>query len=263
MGGTAGAALATAAPLYMSGNVWYVGPGGTDAAAPRGKERIRPLATIGQALTNASAGDIIVCLQSYTESLSAVQTVSKAGLLIIGEGSGSARPTITRATAANFVAFDVTAAGVWIWNIKFAGSTGANTSARIQTAAAGTVVRECYIESSANDTGPGFAAVTGAGTLRIVDTTFISSASTPASQPESAVKVSNAISDFDLDTVTIDGGSSGWSNPYAFDGAAAITRLRALNVDLLNDSDVTLATGTTGYMTVRNDSGSARVVWTA
>jgi hypothetical protein len=39
--------------------------------------------------------------------------------------------------------------------------------------------------------------------------------------------------------------------------------MRGLNVDLLNNSDVTFATGTTGYFAVRYATGSARVVWTA
>jgi len=96
-----------------------------------------------------------------------------------------------------------------------------------------------------------------------LDTTVISTATAPSDQPESAIKVTNAITDLWINNLTINGGSSGWANPYAFNGAAAVTVFRALQVSLLNDSDVTLATGTTGWIQVGTTSGSARVVWAA
>lgn len=261
IGGASGATLATAAPLYASGNVWYVGPSGSDAGGSRGQDRLRPLATLAQAITNASAGDIIALLSSHTQTIGSSQTIGKAGLTIISEGTGSSRATFTRSF--DGVMFDITAAGVRLVNVYFNDSTLTSTAARVKSASTSTLVSGCYFESGANDTGPALEFVTGAGQGRIYDTTFISVATSVASQPESAVKVTNAMSDLDMELVRFDGGSTGWSNQFAFNGAAAITRLQALNIDMLNDSDATMATGTTGFWVVRNKSGSARVVWTA
>lgn len=262
-GGSSGSEFATVAPIYTSGDVWYVySVTGSDAASPRGKERIRPLATLAQAHTNAAAGDVICILSGHTETLTAAQTFNKAGLLVIGEGSGATRPRFTR--FGNVVMFDVTAAGVMFDNLFFPASvTTSSASARMRFAGGGNQCRNCYFECSTLDDGPSIETVTGAADILIRDTTVISTATSISDQPDSAIKVTNALSRLDLDTVTMDGGSSGWANPFTFNGAAAITTLRGINMDLLRDSDMTFATGTTGYLHVRNHSGSARVVWTA
>jgi hypothetical protein len=264
IGGSTGDDLATVSPLHCSGSVWYVGSattGAADAASPRGKERIRPLATLAQAVTNAAANDIIVLLASHTETLTGVQTLNLAGLTIISEGSGSTRARFTR--NADAVLFNITADNVTLGNIYFVASSTTSTNARVKTANANTRLIDCYFESDESDTGPAFETVTGAGSCHIVDTTFASTATAPDSQPESAIKFTNAISDVFLSNVVVNGASSGWSNPYAINGAGAITRLRGLNVDLKGDSDVTFATGTTGYLHVRTSTGSTRVVWAA
>jgi hypothetical protein len=246
----------------MSGNVWYVHSGtGSDAATPRGKERIRPLATLAQAVTNAAAGDIICCLSGHTQTITGTQTLSLAGLTIIGEGTGSSRPHFIRNVDA--VMFDITAHAVWLDNLYLDDSELASTAARVKTAGDTTVINNCYIESGTLDTGPALETVTGASNLSVRATTFISTSTSVSSQPASAITVTNALVGCELDTVVFSGGSSGWSNPYALNGAAAITRLKAINIDLLLDSDVTLATGSTGFITVRNKTGSARIVWTA
>lgn len=260
IGGTAGATLATISPLYASGTVWYVhSASGTDAVSPRGKDRSRPLATLAQAITNASAGDIIVCLSGHSQTLTAIQTISLAGLTILGEGSGSNRPTFTR--NANDELFDITGAGVWLDNLYFPASSTSTALGKVRTAAAGTQVTNCLFEAGANDTGPQLETVTGASAVRVYSTTFTSTSTTSA--PLSGIQVTNALSDMTLDTVVFDGGTVGWSDYAAIQGLGAITRLRAVNIDLLNDSDISLATGSTGYIHTRNKSGSARVIWTA
>jgi len=251
----------------MSGNIWYVSStatGAGDAAAPRGKERIRPLATLAQAITNAAANDIIVCLASHAETLTATQAISTAGLTIIGEGSGSSRPNFTRNIAGNGQLFDITGAKVVLNNLYFPATvTTASTGAMVRTAGAGTEIINCYFNASTLDDGASVETITGASSVRIINTTFISTATLPSDQPGSAITITNALTDLEMDTVTISGGTSGWANPYAFVGTGAVTRLRGSQVHLLLDSDVILATGTTGYINLGNTSGSARVVWTA
>jgi len=267
VGGSTGPTLTTSSPLYLSGDIWYVSStsaAAADAASPRGKERIRPLATLAQAVTNAAAADIIVVLENHTETITSTQTLGKAGLYIVGEGSGSTRPKFTRNIAANGVLFDITAAGVVLQNLYFPATvTTASTGAKVRTNSIRTHILDCYFEAGTLDDGAQIEFITGAGQDRILDTTVISTATAPSDQPESAIKVTNAITDLWINNLTINGGSSGWANPYAFNGAAAVTVFRALQVSLLNDSDVTLATGTTGWIQVGTTSGSARVVWAA
>src|SRR5678809_1225266 len=103
VGGTQGPTLVTEAPLYLisaTAVVWYVGPGGTDAGAPAGYKREAPLATLGQAVTNANSGDIIVLLSGFTQSISSAITISDTDLTIVSEGSGSSRARLTCSGAA-------------------------------------------------------------------------------------------------------------------------------------------------------------------
>ncbi len=261
-GGSTGDTLATASQLDLSGHIWYVHSGtGTDAASPRGRERVRPLATLAQAHTNAAVGDIIDFLSGHAETLTASQIIAKAGLRLVSEGTGTSRARFTCNGAV--VMFDVTAAGVLLGNLYLPQSTTAPTPARVQIAAVGCDVRGCYFECGANDTVEALRFASGAGQCSIRDTTFISTATSVAAQPESAVAVTAAMSDLTLDNVVFDGGTTGWSNPFTFDAQAAITRLMATNVDLLRDSDMTVATGSVYVVGIRNRSGSARVVLTA
>lgn len=263
IGGSTGDELCSLTNLAVSGDVWYVlSSTGTDAATPAGKERIKPLATLAQAYTNAAAGDTITFLAGHQETLTGVQTLAKAGLRLVSEGTGlvnSARFTCN----GSMVLFDITAAGVWLGNIYFAASTTAPTPSRVRIASAATKIRGCYFACGASDTAPALSYVTGAGTARVEDTTFISTASSLSAQAHSALNVANAMSDLVLDTVVFDGGSTGWSQPFAVNVAAAVTRLTATNIDLLHDSDITVATGSIYTFHIRNKSGSARMVLTA
>jgi hypothetical protein len=262
-GGSTGAVMTSAStPIAQSGNTWYVDSvSGSDAASPRGRDRARPLATLAQALTNASANDSIVFFSGHTQTLTAITTLSLAGLKLFGEGSGSTRPQFIRNM--NDELFDITAAGVRLENLYFPGSTTTSALSKVRTAGANTKIINCYLEADDNDTGAQIELVTGGDSCEIRDTTIISTATAVSAQPASAILVTNAVSDLTLDTVVLNGGSTSWSNPFAFVGTGAVTRLYAENLDLLNDSDVTLATGTTGFVMVRNKSGSARIVWAA
>ena len=260
-GGANGAVLASAAPIYQSGNTWYVDSFiGADAASPAGRDRARPLASLAQALTNASANDTIVFLQGHQQTLTAITTLSIAGLKLLGEGTGTNRPSFTRNV--NDELFDITAAGVRIENIWFPVSSTSTALGKVRTAGANTKIINCYFESGANDTGPAIELITGGDSCEIRDTYVVSTSTT--TPPGPAITVTNAVSDLTLDTVVIDAGSVGMGAAlFAVVGTGAITRLFAENLDLLNDADVTLATGTTGIVHVRNKSGSARIVWAA
>lgn len=238
-GGTSGARLAASVPSYLSGKVWFVGPGGSDAAAPRGLDRKRPLATLAQAYTNAAAGDVIVCLSGHAESLGAAQTLAKAGVHIISEGTGSQRARFTCTAAVAM--FDITAAGVVLDNLYFPASTSAPT-ARVRIAAVGCEVNNCNFDSGASDTAAALRFVTGAGECSVTGSYFVSTATAVTAQPNAGIEVANAMSDLTLDECRFDGGTYGWSS-YAFLGTAAITRLTTYSLELLNSSRFIVATG--------------------
>lgn len=257
-GGITGDTLATRKPVWKTnaGYFWYVlSTTGVDAASPRGRERERPLATLAQAVTNASAGDTIVALENHAESLAVSQSLAKAGLQIVGEGSGSTRPRFTCTFAIRM--FDISAVGVQIRNLYFPASTAAATS-RIRSSSTSTRIQDCYFECGASDTNRALEFTTGAGAATVRGTSFVSTATSVTAQPAIGLEVVNAMSDLWLEDVTFDGGTAGWSD-YAFKGTAALTRVFADNVHQLNNADVFMATGTTiGTWVVGSTSGSAR-----
>lgn len=259
IGGTTGHRWTTVSPLITDRVIWYVDSvSGSDAASPRGKERVRPLATLAQAVTNASAGDIIACLSTHTETLTSSQSLAKRGLWIVSEGTGTSRAKFKCNGTINM--FDISADAVLLGNLYFPASSAAPTS-RVKSAAGQTHIEDCYFECGTSDTAEAVQLASGATDCLIKNTTFISTSTSVSSQPYGAIRSTGAINDLWLDTVVFDGGSSGWSNPYCVDfSSGAVTGFNAYNIDLLNDSDMNLASSVNVLARVRNTSGSARVV---
>lgn len=257
-GGTIGDDVVTGALLWVAngGFVWYVGStvsGAADAAAnvgalDGGRRREKPLLTLAQAITNCADGDLIVCLENHAESLSAAVTINKK-VTIAGEGTGSTRPRFTCTGAVNM--FDITVANVRLRNLYFPASTAVAT-ARVRIATAGCQIVGCYFESGASDTNRAVHFITGASHGRVSGTSFVATAATPAV----GLEVVNAMTGLDMEDVTFDGGSFGFSS-YAFQGTAAVTNIFWNGVDFLNHADYHLATGTTGFGVPRTASGSS------
>jgi hypothetical protein len=242
--------------------VWYVqSTTGTDAASPAGRNREKPLATLAQAITNASDNDVVVLLGAHTETRVATITVSKK-LAIVGEGSVAGVPSVT--FICNFVGslFTITAANVELRNIKIPTSSLANNTTRITCNQTDFVMDGCYVECSGNDTAAALTLASGADRARLRNTTFISTATLTSAQPESAVKVTAAIADLELDGLVLSAGTVGFSNYFAFDGsAAAITRIRGNGISLLLGADMKLNTSTVGRVNVETTTGGSRVEW--
>lgn len=259
LGLSSGSALLTAGHMLTSTNVWYVHSGtGSDAAGPRGKDQVRPLATTAQAMTNSSAGDWIVYLSGHTETITSSVAIGGARVFA-SAGIGNDRARITR--GANIVLFGVSAAGVWFDNIYFPQSTVAAASTRINMGAQGKI-SGCYFECGANDTGAAVDIGGSVGVQIVGDTYFVSTGTALTAQPSIAVQNSiNTATDLTMDKVVFNGGSVGWSNQFAFQGTQNIARIAATNIDLLNDSDMTITSGSSGFIQVRNKSGSSRIVW--
>lgn len=259
LGGSTGDALATYANLASSGQVWYVHYAtGTDAVSPAGLERSRPLQTIAQAYTNASAGDIIVLLSNHAETLTATQTLGKAGLRLISEGTGSSNMATFTPNLTNAM-FSVTAAGVLLGNIAFAAPSVATSNAAVSVTGARVVLRNCRFTPNQNANAAPLSFGSGGDGAIVSGCTFVGSAAAASDPPYAAISNAAAISDLTIDDVTIDGGTYGWST-YAIELASAVTRLTVTNLDLLNGSDLHVATGSVYTVHVANKSGNARVV---
>lgn len=256
IGGSLGPSTVTGGPWYESGQRWFVHRTGSDAAP--GLDRARPLATLAQAVTNSAAGDTIHFLEGHSETLAVAQTLSKA-LSLVSEGSGTTRASFTCSGAVAML--DVTAAGVRFNNLYFPQSTAAPT-ARIRVAAAECHVTSCDFDCGALDTASALKLITSAGQVRVSSCKFTSTATVVTSQPAIGLEVANAMNGLDLMSCTFDGGAYGWSD-YAAKGTAAVTRLYAENLSLLNGSDLFLATGSSYRILVKDKSGSSRMVLTA
>lgn len=246
--------LGTAVNDYFSGTVYWVeAPGGSDSNT--GKERELPLATLAQAVTNASAGDLIVIEAGSAESVGTSQAISKAGLWILGLGQGSTRPRYTATSTIDLLS--ISAAGVRIFNLYFPASTAAATS-RVKVDSSNAEIRGCYFECGANDTTTSVLYTTNANGSHIIDSTFAATAARPAI----GFEVTGA-DDILIQNCTFDGGSYGWTD-YSCKFTGASQRIYVNGMTLANRSDfgITL-TGTTYKLFGVAVSGSGRVVITA
>lgn len=248
--------MVTGGPWLDSGQRWYVHRTGSDVAP--GLDRIRPLATLAQAVTNAATGDTVHFLEGHSESLAVAQVIAK-GLYLVSEGSGPTRATFTANGAVAML--DVTAPGVWLHNLYFPQSTVGPT-ARVRVAAAECRVIACDFDCGALDTTPALKFITGAGAARVQDCYFTSTATDVTLQPAIGLEVADAMTGLVLDNVTFTGGAAGWSD-YALKFSAAITRLHAEGLSLLLGADAFAATGSTYRILTSDKSGSSRLVLTA
>lgn len=257
LGATSGHDVVTEEPFWAlsgsasSGSVFYVGPGGTNAVAPAGNRREAPLATLAQAHTNAIAGDTIVLLSGHAEALASAQTFNKANITVVSEATGSNRARFTCSGTVNM--FDVTAAGVQFLNLYFPASTAVATT-RIKSAAAGTIIEDCTFECGASDTNRAVQFFNGASYAQILGTSFTAVAAGAKGAFE--VDVGATMAGLRLIDVTVDGGSFGWTTT-SIANAGTLTGVKALRVNLLNNSDVTLGTAPTGYWIPGVCTGSA------
>ena len=103
-----------------TGNYWYVSSQVTPVGD--GTSPSAPLATVKAAMTAATAnnGDIIVVMSGHVETIASATALllNKAGITIIGLGTGSLRPTFTFTTAAT-ANIPVSAANITVQNCIF------------------------------------------------------------------------------------------------------------------------------------------------
>lgn len=265
-GESLGSWLATSSPLYISGNVWYVhATTGTDAASPSGQDRSKPLATIAQAVTNAADHDIIVLLDGHTQTITAVQSLAKKLMIVGGGQSSDGKPTVKltlNAAAASLFTASVT--DVMLANIWFNANAQTNASPKVHVTGGGFRMEGCYFECGATDTGAALRVdvAASAGGVRVVNTTFVSTATVTSAQPESAIKSVSTADRLEFEGLVLDNGTVGFSNFYAMDlSAGAVTRIVAKQISLLRGADVKMHASSVGVINPSTTSGGPRVEW--
>jgi len=144
-------------PLLQAqpGQVFWVGngttllPGTTGGADGNPGTYQRPLATIDAAIGKCSAntGDIIMVKPGHTETISAASfiTLDIAGIALVGQGSGTNRPTLTWSLTTSTIA--VSASNVSWQNFLFVGGAATTFVAAAFNNANAVVAREFCVEN--------------------------------------------------------------------------------------------------------------------
>lgn len=199
-----GIPLVGSGPVLTTGNVWFVNST-IGSNGNIGNDPTRPKATVAGALSAATAsnGDVILVMPGHTETISSSTTlnVNKAGVRVIGIGSGNVRPTFTISTATTALItfsaanttlencivdgtgidavakmFSITAAGVQLLGNKFitGGATNQATLGVLTTAAANDLVIADNMFYATSDAGTtSVIRLVGGTNAQILRNTFI------------------------------------------------------------------------------------------
>lgn len=239
--------------IIINGDVhWVDSVSGNDSND--GKEET-PLATLGQAITNATAnnGDVIVIKAGHSESLSSSLGVSKAGLKIYGLGSGTTRPTFT--ITGNVDGMDVTGARCEINNLYFPASTSANTS-RINVGAAGVKIKSCGFLCGASDLET-ITLPDAADDCEINSCTF----QVTADGPDSAIEIESAtLLGLKVISCSFDANSLAWDNAAIY-STVAHTEFVYDSVTLTNGADIVHTAAAKGWVSnlIAGDSSHIQI----
>lgn len=239
--------------IIITGTViWVDSVNGNNANA--GNEET-PLATLAQAITNATAnnGDIIVIKSGHTEQVGTTITLSKAGLKIFGLGSGSSAPNFTMIAATD--GLNVTGANVEINNLYFPVGITATNTARINVDAPNVKIKGCAFVCGAKDQDT-ITLTANALYPRIISCSF----SVTASGPRYGVSVESAsVSQLRLESCAFDGGTYNWSGGAVY-SAVAHTFVYD-TITLTNRAHVIHTTTAKGYISnyIAGDNSQVRI----
>ena len=116
-----------------SDNIWYVSS--VNGAAGNAGTMEYPFATITQAQSAASSGDVVVLMAGHAETVAGAAGIdlSKAGVTYVGLGEGAVRPTFTFSATASTIT--MTGASVSLTNIVGVPSIDSVVSAFVVSAA--------------------------------------------------------------------------------------------------------------------------------
>jgi hypothetical protein len=270
LGESTGAGWANAKPVNLSGTAYYV-DSATGNNSYDGTSRLAPVATLAQAVSDASSGDVIVLMDGHTETLTAVLNINK-NLTIVGGGRTDGKPTVkfTMNNAANAIMFNITGTGtpayVRLHNVWIEENLQANTGARIASTCDTLFhMSSCYFECGQHDDGAALLLESSAGTALIENTTFISTATLNSARPHSAIQTSGTIYSVIMNGVIVDGGTVGFAEQYPVDlDDNAATDVFAISCSLLRGADMQASptAGTSSFINAQTTSGAVVVTGT-
>ncbi len=263
LGQSLGDSLVTGGTIYQDiRETWYVNSvTGNDSSD--GRNTLLPLATLAQAQTNATNGDVVVLQDGHVETYTSSLTISKE-LIIAAGGSSAGKPTVkfTNNQAGGSL-FLLTGDFVELRNIWFPEEAQGNSVAKIVISGNGCKVKDCYFAVSDTSDDPALELNLSAGDVcDIVSTTFISTSASTDTGPEQPLN-SIGTGFLRMNGVIFDGGSAGFKGGgYGYtDDATGLTRVIAENMSLLNGAGILLDTASTGLVQVSSKSGGPRVDW--
>lgn len=268
IGETLGDPLAVNPPFMTKGAVWFVcSVNGTDAGGTAGKDKQKPLKTLAQAQTNASAGDTVFLLNGHAETYTTSLSISKQ-LYIVGTGlvSGKYPGASFTINAASADAFVLSAAGTQLRNIYFPQSSQSNSfsaGGKVVVETTDCLIAGCYFEMGALDQGAGLIDAVAAPTrLRVENCTFISTATSTATRPIYGMSVQQTVSDVAVIGSVFNDGTVGFSTAALDMSGPTVTRIRAENISLLQGADFLIASASTYLIggVVEMGGGGIRIV---
>ena len=210
----------------VAGSTFYVDSGATGASDNNsGLHKHAPLATIDAAIgkCTASSGDVILVAPGHAETVTAAITLDVAGVTIIGQGEGTARPQISCATD-SIDEMTITAANCTVENLYFNESTGTTSrTSFINIAANHTTIRGCHFDCGAYDLEQ--ITVASGSHVLIEDCVFM----VTADGPDAAIELEGTNDNIIIRGCYFDGGSAA----NAWDAAAinSTTAVQALTIE--------------------------------
>ncbi len=254
-GASSGDRLVTTSPLYCPALFYLDSVTGSDSYA--GVQRSKPFATLGAAVTAASAaGAVIVVLSTHAETLAAKVTVAQA-ITIVGEGSSSGYPTATFTPSVDDVAITCSTAGFQLRNLKFAARSVDSSNAKVFVNAANFTCIGCRFESSVHDiSSGGYGLELGtSATATVRDCSFASTSTTIGTLPVIGLYNNGTLNMYDTE---FSDGSYGYSSYAYSQGSSA--KLRAEGIALLLGAEMYIGAGATYHVNVSSSSGGGRIV---
>lgn len=254
----------TCKPLYISASMRFIhADTGDDGGGNTGTDKEHPLASLAAAVAASSDNDVLVMLSGHEETIAAPLALLQ-GMTVVGAGLSGGLPTVklTNNQAAGSM-FTVAADGVRIGNIWFEEEAQSNSAtAQIVVSGAGFQMVGCYWELNNFTTAAGLRFNAGGNHARIQSTTFVSTATSAATRPVSALAVAGAITDLDLSGLVVSSGANGFSGNALAATAAVVTRLRAPSVSMLLGANAAFHASTvfSGF-NPQVTTGGAQVSW--
>ena len=192
----------------------------------------QPLATLAQAITNATAnnGDIVIIKSGHTQSLSSAVTVNKAGVRIFGIGNGTDAPTFTVTAAIDGI--NITADDVEVNNLYFPAGTSATNTARINVDADRARIKNCRFNCGAQDSNT--ITITSNGTNCEIDSVTMS---VTADGPDGGIVVESAVTGLHIFNSSFDGGDYNWDNAALY-STAALLNYRLESITLTDEASI-------------------------